>query len=116
MYDFLLTSEGDLDLSSRDLRITKNNVMQAACVVIRWFQNEYDYYPEFGIDWISLFSERASENVIVERISTALMGLEGVQSIKDMSIDYNALKRTLNVSFCIVANGEEYRGSVLVYG
>ena len=102
--DILLTAQGDIDISTQDMRLT-SSTSQAIAVRLRWIRNEWRYAPSFGLPYYdSVFLKNADKKLIENIIRTLIMRVEGVDSVESVSFSEDRTNRTLNIKFVVNSN------------
>lgn len=105
MQDILLDSTGDIAISKGDI-IIADSLRQSVMIRLRWFLNEWQFNPDFGIPY---YDEIFGKSIDIKRIETiieeALLGVDGIQSVSSVTAKYDRATRALSVQF--TAKGDE---------
>jgi hypothetical protein len=114
MADFLLTTAGDLDLSTNDVQIIEDleAIRQELQIRYRFFLREWFLNPEEGIPYVEhVLKKNASETQIRAILTDVALSTNGVSKVRSLNLDLDTATRTLTVTMEFGA----VIGGVLVY-
>ena len=117
MKDILLTLDGDLSIDEfGDISLT-DSVRQAVRIRLLWFLEEWRFAPTFGVPYFeSVFIKNPSLAQIRSIIRKEVISVDEVLDARNISIDFDRVKRTARITLDIVTAEETYREEVPIHG
>ena len=111
---------GDLLLQNNDLMIIDNaeRVAQQILITLRFWLGEWFLDTTQGIPYLEyILIKNPNENHIRQILSEAILSVEGVQAVDEMTLDFDAKNRRLYVEYSASTDyGLLTRKEVLGYG
>lgn len=111
---------GDLLLQNNDLMIIDNaeRVAQQILITLRFWRGEWFLDTTQGIPYLEyILIKNPNENHIRQILSEAILSVEGVQAVDEMTLDFDAKNRRLYVEYSASTDyGLLTRKEVLGYG
>ena len=101
MKDLLLTRDGDLYINpaTGDIEIT-DSVEQAIRIRLLWFWREWRLGPDHGIPYREEILIKAPNKLRIRQLfREAIMSVDEVQSVEDLTADINPVTRLLTVRY-----------------
>ena len=105
MADLKLTSDGDLDLSTRDLQIVRGDdaIVQQLTIRLQFFLGEWFLDESVGIPyWTEVFTKDPNLTAIRSYYRQAITTTPGIKSLTTLDLDFDGAARRLDVSFSAV--------------
>jgi hypothetical protein len=106
--DFLLTTDGDLDITEADgLRFTTGltAIKQGVRRRMQMFLGEWFLDESLGVDyWGSVLGQKFNEARVLQAFRPALLASPGVISIDSLSASFDGATRTVTVNWAIVTS------------
>ena len=121
MYDLAEnTATGDLLLQNNDLMIIDNaeRVAQQILITLRFWLGEWFLDTTQGVPYLEyILIKNPNENHIRQILSEAILSVEGVQAVDEMTLEFDAKNRRLYVEYSASTDyGLLTRKEVLGYG
>ena len=111
---------GDLLLQNNDLMIIDNaeRVAQQILITLRFWLGEWFLDTTQGVPYLEyILIKNPNENHIRQILSEAILSVEGVQAVDEMTLDFDAKNRRLYVEYSASTDyGLLTRKEVLGYG
>ena len=113
MLDILLTRDGDLEISENgDIALTES-IIQAIRIRLLWFFQEWRFAPRYGVPYYEEILIKNPNLARVRRIiRNEILSVEGVSSVKHITVNYDKPSRVAMISYAAMIDGEERREGV----
>lgn len=108
MRDFKLTSDGDIDISTGDIRLVSGNELklQRIATVLGTTKGEWEYDDDEGINTRAIVGKNPNEAEIIDNIRDGLRQVDESLSITEYNFETH--NRKLFISLCVSdENGTE---------
>ena len=106
-YDIQMNDESDIFFYEKDIRTT-NSIEQAIIIRLRWFFNEWQYGPQYGVDYYDkVFIKNPNRTIILAMIGSVIRGVDGVFSVENLRMDINAKTREARIYFTVITTSKE---------
>ena len=106
-YDVLMSEEGDLFFLNHDL-VPTESIRQAILIRLRWFFNEWQYGPQYGVDYFGkVFIKNPNRTIVLSMIAQQIRSVEGVKSVTDLALQINQKTRAAIISFKVTTVDRE---------
>lgn len=105
--DIALDADGDWDVSGGDLVLVYDGaaILQAISIALRFFKGEWFLNTEAGLAYYqSVLVKNPDPTVLQSIFSKAILAVEGVTAINDLSLSLDTSTRTLSVSFRVATD------------
>lgn len=102
MLDIALDSNGDLDVSSLDMRLIDkaDRVRQQLKIKLKLWRGEWFLDTEFGTPYLqSILGKQLTLSGAITALKKSILEVDGVQRIDAFTYSFNREARTLGVSF-----------------
>ena len=104
MNDLQMTKNGDLAIFGFDVHTT-DSIEQAILIKLRWFFAEWVYNRSYGVKWFEKVLIKNPSKLIVRRmLEDAILSVDGVASVQDMTLSINSRQRVARISFKAITN------------
>lgn len=115
MIDLKLDMCGDLEISKLgDVSIT-SSVIQAVRIRLQWFSGEWRLGPNFGIPYFEdVLVKKPDEALIRSLVSEAVLDVEGVSDVQDVSLNFDKETRDVIISVTFAVDEETFREEVKI--
>ena len=113
MLDILLTQDGDLQISENgDISLTES-IIQAIRIRLLWFFQEWRFAPRYGVPYYEEILVKNPNLARIRRIiKNEILSVEGVNSVKHVTVDYDKPSRVARISYAAMIDGEDRREGV----
>lgn len=102
MLDIALDSNGDLDVSTLDMRLIDkaDRVRQQLKIKLQLWRGEWFLDTEFGTPYLqSILGKQLTLSGAITALKKSILEVDGVQRIDAFTYSFNRESRTLSVSF-----------------
>lgn len=121
--DYLLDIDGDVDLSTGDIRFTTGleAVAQDLYIALRMYKGEWFLNLEIGVPYLPNDVVAESDALLGQKFSAlksraafraAIMSVEGVEEITSLAVTFDASTRELTVSFKVTTVAGTIEGEI----
>lgn len=110
MTDFLLTSSGDLDLTTGDLQLATGSteIAQHIKIRLRYFLGEWFLDQRLGVPYFDqILLKNPNTNVVTDLLRRATLSTPGVLDVSSLSFVFDSATRTLAVDLRAIITGNE---------
>lgn len=114
--DILMDNKGDIYFANHDI-LTTESIQQAIMIRLRWFFAEWQYGPQYGVDYFGkVFIKNPNRTIVLSMIAEQVRGVEGVKSVSDLSMQINRETRAAIIQFKVTTiDRQTYDMEVDVY-
>lgn len=115
MLDLQMTANGDLAINdSGDIAVT-DSVRQAVRIRLLWFLDEWRLGPEMGLPYFDdVFAKNPSESKIRNMIRSAVMEVDEVTDVNEVTISFENAARTAHITVLFSTDDETYKEEVSI--
>ena len=115
MIDFTLEGNGDLRITEEgDIEIT-DSINQAVLIRLRWIYGEWRLNPDYGLTWFEdIFVKNPDFDHIKDIIKDEIEQVQGVDSAKVDTVEYDRRLRTLRVKYHFTVGEAVYDEEVVL--
>lgn len=116
MNDLQMTTDGDLAILNHDI-VTVNSIEQNIFIRLRWWYGEWMFGPEYGMKYYeNVFVKNPNRTLIVSDIVNQIMGVDGVKSVENVSVDMDYKTRKAIIGYSVTTEiGERFDREVTVW-
>lgn len=114
--DIQMTRSGDIAISGYDI-VATDSIEQAILIRLRWFLAEWVYDTSLGVDWFGKVLIKNPNSLLIRRmIEDAIMSVEGVNSVENLTLTLDKTTRAATISFTVhtVDGTDDYMETVLM--
>lgn len=116
MFDFLIGSSGDLEISANGDIIPTESVVQAVLIRLRWFFAEWRLGPLYGFPYFEeMFVKNPNPIKLKYLLRDLVLGVEGVTKVNSVEIKVDSKMREARVLFSFSVDTETYSEEVKIH-
>ena len=109
--DLALNNAGDLDLTPSGELVLLDGIdaiAQHIRIRLRFFLGEWFLDQRVGIPYFQqLLGQKPNETAVKSIFRAAILSTPGIESISEMSVDFDGSTRRLGIAFTAITTGEE---------
>lgn len=115
MVDFLFTRDGDLEITMTGDISATSSVCQAVRTRLLWFRDEWRLAPTLGIPYFEdVFVKNPNEAIIKHHIREAVMDVDEVTDVTDISIEFDRQTRRVAIAVEFTTDEDTFREEVKI--
>lgn len=114
--DCLMDVYGDLYLAGGDI-VKTDSIRQAILIRLRWFFKEWQYGPQYGVDYFgTVLVKNPNKTLVLRMIADVIMSVDGVSRVQDLKLIINRKDRIGEITFRVVVDSWDlYRKEMDLY-